>query len=68
MPPVINSLGADTHTQTHTHTHIHTYGTNHPQLKRHTRVTRVCVTCAKAKNTRGIKLLVYTRVHTSTRV
>ena len=44
------------------------YGTNHPQLKRHTRVTRMCAACAKAKNTRGIKPLVYTRVHTSTRV
>ena len=44
------------------------HGTNHPQLKRSMRVTRVCAACAKAKNTRGIKPLVYTRVHTSTRV
>ena len=25
------------------------YGTNHPQLKRHTRDTRMCATCAKQK-------------------
>ena len=42
------------------------YGTNHPQLKRHMRVTRMCAACAKAKNMRGIKPLVYTRVHAST--
>ena len=34
------------------------YGTNHPQLKRYTCVTRVCATCANAKNTCGIKLRV----------
>ena len=44
------------------------YGTIHPQLKRHMRVTRVCAACAKAKNTRGIKPLIYTRVHVSTRM
>ena len=35
-----------------------TYGTNHPQLKQSTRVTRVC----KCKNMRGIRLRVYTCV------
>ena len=38
------------------------YSTNHPQLKRHTRVTCVSHMCAKAKNMRGIKPLVYMHV------
>ena len=41
---------------------IHIYSTDHPQLKQHTRVTRMCARCAKAKNMCGIKPCVYTHV------